>query len=562
MSNRTTSANNKALSQMPLYAMLQERVFYMESRLRVAIENIILTPTPYNQRWKQSLLMKELEYAMACVGLATSLSIQLEVPPAISTAALQFLSDPVSELPMDFEDNLIRIAITPTAPDDPWHKVAVYERAWWELEHPPADSGSNIVMSQSIKDCVTSHRKQKATLPAPLTYYMPPALVKMVPERPKNDCPTCKINHSLAQNCLTELSDLHSLSSATIQTFRKYAKAAKDDLEEIAINTVMQAVPVPPKANENDPDALWAALVAEGTTEGPDGNLMGPNADTHLAEDDLDKMFAALNENSNDDPAIGSNNSTHDPKGLTTILNAGISSESPAGTLPQPDAEQNLVSQGNPDTFLDDTLDKVYASLNAASPKFREDDPDSLFATLTASEAGLQNADPALVDEGGPDNLFAALTASGAGLHNADPAIEDEGGPDSLFAALTASGAGLDDADLAIEDEGDPDTLFATLTASGAGLQNADLATEETHSAYQESEPAADPDATYRALEVELTDNNLDNMDTDTSEGSEDASNYMDSDADEDASNYADSEAGESDADESDADSYSSINLP
>ncbi|KAF9541838.1 hypothetical protein CPC08DRAFT_770532 [Agrocybe pediades] len=263
---------------MPTHAIIQDRLFYMESRLRVATNNIMLTPAHTDQIWKQKFLVQELQFALSYIGLGYTLGIELELPPLLSTTGPIFLFAAGTDLPLDLNEDIVRMVSTPCSPTDPWHDVGVYEYAWWEMDKAPADLHSNVISSVTIMKCLEIHRAQLAAFTPPRRpYFATSVLSKMIPERPTHDCSTCQTNHALARNCLTELATMYTISKDNVQFFQ-----AKGRVVGAQIRGLLDSLPDPPSPPNADttsvlpaidPDAAWASRTPIGRS-----SSAGPNS--------------------------------------------------------------------------------------------------------------------------------------------------------------------------------------------------------------------------------------------------------------------------------------------
>ncbi|KAF9553697.1 hypothetical protein CPC08DRAFT_727731 [Agrocybe pediades] len=251
--------------------LASHRLFYMESRLRVATKNILLTPAPADQIWKQKFLIHELQFALSYVGLAYTLAIKLELPPLLSAASPVFLFAASNDLPVDLDENIVKMIVTPCSPTDPWHDVGVYAYAWWNMEEAPADLHSNIVSSVTIMKCLEIHRAQLAAFTPPRRpYYATSVLSKMIPERPTHGCSACQINHSLARNCLTELATMYIISEDNVQFFQTKGRVVGAQIRSLTDG--LPAAPVPNPNADSIPDELLPAPVRDVDVDGTEAS--------------------------------------------------------------------------------------------------------------------------------------------------------------------------------------------------------------------------------------------------------------------------------------------------
>ncbi|KAF9541074.1 hypothetical protein CPC08DRAFT_770681, partial [Agrocybe pediades] len=232
---------------------------------------------------------------MSLIGLATALSINIDVPPVIATAARTILFPADKEISLAPNEDLVDICRQPVSPDEPWQEVQSYSRSWWNMDSAPLDIEQHIICSsESIKECMKAYKaQQRALSPPQWPYHVGAALVTMVPERPSDACNTCQRNHAFARNCLSELVSIHSASTHLKQHFQQNADLAKQRIRIIlehgkqaelcnaatepsnTINLTTSNTDMPPNENPPvvakvvlptqlpspavEPDAAWAA---------------------------------------------------------------------------------------------------------------------------------------------------------------------------------------------------------------------------------------------------------------------------------------------------------------
>ncbi|KAF9553839.1 hypothetical protein CPC08DRAFT_727603 [Agrocybe pediades] len=319
---------------------------------------------------------------MSCVGLGRALGIQLEVPPLLSIAGPLFLCAASTDLPLEHSLDIVRLVTTPSEPMDPWRAVEVYSNACWHLKSPPADIFASIATSLSVNEMLHVHRAQLAALNRPRPAYAATVdLIKMIPDRPLNNCPSCQTNHSLARNCLSELASMYIISRDNVVYFHKKTRLMGAQLQSLVGSSVRAAdspahelldlnAQAEPGVEEIDLDAAWA----EEHPVSPDNSarqneLAADNVDTE-EEVDLDAAWAEEHPASPDNSAPQDEPSAHDVDAEEEIdLDAAWAEEHPESTDQGPEmanaGKQNEDAADDMDSDID--LDAAWADGHAGS---------------------------------------------------------------------------------------------------------------------------------------------------------------------------------------------------
>uniref|UniRef100_A0A8H7Y6U1 Uncharacterized protein n=1 Tax=Psilocybe cubensis TaxID=181762 RepID=A0A8H7Y6U1_PSICU len=133
---------------------IQELVYYGESRLKRAVDEILKKPME-DQAPFQKCLRKELHYFLTYVGLITSMGQVVDVPFTLRSLAFSLGRIAPEDLPMQFNVEFVQ-ALNITRDEDRGEVVASYKRPWWEEFRP---SWRSVIDDGSIGECLSHHRK-------------------------------------------------------------------------------------------------------------------------------------------------------------------------------------------------------------------------------------------------------------------------------------------------------------------------------------------------------------------------------------------------------------------